>query len=34
MGFDMPLYASIFSGAKALVLTTRIRAENAALSGF
>jgi hypothetical protein len=33
MGFDMPIYVSIFSRANALALTIRIRAETAALSG-
>ncbi|MDW5317515.1 isoprenylcysteine carboxyl methyltransferase family protein [Rhizobium sp. PL01] len=32
--FDMPLYALIFSVVNAVVLTIRIRAENAALSGL
>lgn len=32
--FDSPLYALFFSIANALVLTIRIRAENAALSGL
>ncbi|KQV38014.1 MULTISPECIES: isoprenylcysteine carboxylmethyltransferase family protein [unclassified Rhizobium] len=32
--FDMPLYALIFTLANALILTIRIRAENAALSGL
>jgi methyltransferase len=31
--FDMPLYALLFSVANAIILTIRIRAENAALSG-
>jgi len=32
--FDMPLYALMFSVANAVILTIRIRAENAALSGL
>lgn len=32
--FDRPLYALIFTLANALILTIRIRAENAALSGL
>ena len=32
--FDMPLYALVFTLANALILTIRIRAENAALSGL
>lgn len=32
--FDLPLYALVFSAANALVLSIRIRAENAALSGL
>ncbi|MCV3766411.1 isoprenylcysteine carboxyl methyltransferase family protein [Rhizobium sp. TRM95796] len=31
--FDMPIYALVFTLVNALVLTIRIRAENAALSG-
>ncbi len=31
--FGMPLYALLFSAANALILTIRIRAENAALAG-
>lgn len=31
--FGMPLYALLFSAANAVILTVRIRAENAALAG-
>lgn len=31
--FEMPLYALLFSAANAIILTIRVKAENAALAG-